>query len=109
MRKKRIEKKVEKLRRKKIHDVLEMVLEINGTHSRDRELTGNKPTAFFYFSGHIADVAVSLYKNGWDFGCEADFRMEAYTDNMHIKEKDMTDLKEGLKSVMEELRRAGKM
>ena len=29
MRKKRIEKKAEKLRRKKIHDVLDMILEIN--------------------------------------------------------------------------------
>ena len=45
--KKRLEKKVEKMRRKKVHEILEMVLEINGTHPRQRELTGNKPTAFF--------------------------------------------------------------
>lgn len=59
--KKRLEKKVEKMYRKKVHEILEMVLEINGTHSRQRALTGNKPTAFFHFSGHTAGVAVSVY------------------------------------------------
>ena len=49
--KKRLEKKVEKIRRKKVHEILEMVLEINGTHSRQRVLTGNKPTAFFSSQG----------------------------------------------------------
>ena len=34
--KKRLEKKVEKMRRKKVHEILEMVLEINTTSERAR-------------------------------------------------------------------------
>lgn len=45
--KKRLEKKAEKMRRKKVHEILEMVLEINTTYERRQEVTGNKPTAFF--------------------------------------------------------------
>ena len=62
--KKRLAKKIEKMRRKKIHEALEMVLEINTTQARSQELTGRKPTAFFWFSGHVADVDVIVYQNG---------------------------------------------
>ena len=51
--KKRLAKKIEKMRRKKIHEALEMVLEINTTQVRSQELTGHKPTAFFTFFGNI--------------------------------------------------------
>ena len=40
--KKRLAKKIEKMRRKKIHEALEMVLEINTTHAREQSVTGNK-------------------------------------------------------------------
>lgn len=106
--KKRLEKKVEKMRRKKVHEILEMVLEINGTHSRQRELTGNKPTAFFCFSGHTAGVAVNVYNDGWDFGRLSDHGMESYID-VHINGAELTDLKNEIANVMEELRYAGKM
>lgn len=65
--KKRLAKKIEKMRRKKIHEALEMVLEINTTQKRAQDITGRKPTAFFSFSGHVADVDVSVYQNGWSF------------------------------------------
>ena len=106
--KKRLEKKVEKIRRKKVHEILEMVLEINGTYSRQRALTGNKPTAFFYFSGHTAGVAVNVYNDGWSSGNSSDHAMGAYID-AHIKGAELTDLKNEIKNVMEELRYAGEM
>lgn len=106
--KKRLEKKVEKMRRKKVHEILEMVLEINGTHSRHRGITGNKPTAFFYFTGHTAGVTVDVYNDGWDYGRSSNYRMESYIDK-HIKGAELTDLKNEIKNVMEELRHAGKM
>lgn len=106
--KKRLEKKVEKMRRKKVHEILEMVLEINTTYSRKRALTGNKPTAFFNFSGHTAGVDVNVYNDGWIFGNSSDHAMRAYID-AHIKDAELTDLKNEIKNVMEELRYAGKM
>ena len=106
--KKRLEKKVEKIRRKKVHEILEMVLEINGTYCRQRALTGNKPTAFFHFSGHTAGVAVNVYNDGWSSGNPSDHAMESYID-VHIKDAELTDLKNKIENVMEELRHAGKM
>lgn len=105
---KRLEKKVEKMRRKKVHEILEMVLEINGTHSRQRELTGNKPTAFFCFSGHTAGVTVNVYNDGWDYWNSSSHVMESYID-VHIDGAELTDLKNEIENVMEELRYAGKM
>ena len=40
--KKRLAKKIEKMRRKKIHEALEMVLEINTTHAREQSVTGKQ-------------------------------------------------------------------
>lgn len=80
--KKRLAKKIEKMRRKKIHEALEMVLEINTTQVRSQELTGRKPTAFFSFSGHVADVDVIVYQNGWSFtrGAEGRWSAQALLD-----------------------------
>lgn len=67
--KKRLAKKIEKMRRKKIHEALEMVLEINTTQVRSQELTGHKPTAFFTFFGNIPDVDITVYQNGCPCTC----------------------------------------
>ena len=106
--KKRLEKKIEKMRRKKVHEILEMALEINGTHSRAREETGDRPTAFFEFSGHIAQVNVRVHNNGWESGRAADSWLEAYIGR-DIGGIGLTGLKEELENVMEGLRHAGKM
>lgn len=108
MRKKRIEKKAEKMRRKQIHDVLEMVLEINGTHSRSRELTGNKPTAFFDFYGHVASVDVKLHTAGWNSTNSSDFYSYAYLDAYNSGRK-IKKLQKELKEIMERLKNDGKM
>lgn len=42
--KKRLAKKIEKMRRKKVHEALEIVLEINTTQVRSQELTGRNLT-----------------------------------------------------------------
>ena len=61
--KKRLAKKIEKMRRKKIHEALEMVLEINTTQVRSQELTGRKPTAFFWFSDELARMMAEYEEN----------------------------------------------
>ena len=62
---KRIVKKVEKRRRDKIHELLDLTLDINSTMPRRQEETGNKPTAFFDFSGHIGTVELKVFRKGW--------------------------------------------
>lgn len=105
--KKRLAKKIEKMRRKKIHKALEMVLEINTTQKRDQDITGRKPTAFFSFSGHVADVDVSVYQNGWSFTRSAEGRWSAqafldWAGDMERLLKELADKKK-------ELQEAGKM
>lgn len=106
--KKRLEKKVEKMRRKKAHEILEMVLEINSTYPRQRTFTGNKPTAFFEFSGHVSMVYVQVFRDGWnDKGNLDDPDHEWWDARTDFDE--INDLKETVKKIMEELRHAGKM
>ncbi len=106
--KKRLEKKVEKIRRKKVHEILEMVLEINGTHRRQRKYTGTLPTAFFEFSGHISRAFVQIVKDGWNdngnLNDPGNISMDASTEF-----DEMEDLIRTLKDITEELRHAGKM
>lgn len=104
--KKRLEKKVEKMRRKNVHEVLEMVLKINGTHPRRRELTDDKPTAFFSFSGHTASIDVSVNENGWSPYVGIAPGMYAFMD---IDGFPLEGIKNELGNIMEELRHAGKM
>ena len=108
MRKKRIEKKAEKLRRKKIHDVLDMVLEINTTYPRQRKYTGTMPTAFFDFSGHVSKVYVNIDKDGWDKNGNL-YDQDRVSMDAHTEFDEMEDLIRTLKDITEELRHAGKM
>ena len=63
--KKRLAKKIEKMRRKKVHEALEIVLEINTTQARAQSKTGCKPTAFFEFDGHVGGMGFAVHPDGW--------------------------------------------
>lgn len=64
---KRAKKKAEKRRRALVHQILDVVLDINGVEPRQKEYTGNMPTAFFAFSGHTVGVSIDIRKSGWDY------------------------------------------
>lgn len=51
--------------REQIHRLLDVVLDCNGLEERSQSKTGNLPTMFFRFSGHVAAVMMELHKNGW--------------------------------------------
>ena len=69
----RQKKKAEKIRRAKLHRLLDQVLDINGLEARSVEETGDKPTAFFWFSGHTGTTNIMVHYTGWDRNTEADF------------------------------------
>ena len=60
-----VRRKVEMSRRRDLHKLFDLVLDINGVDSRTRDKTGTLPTAFFNFSGHTAGVQVELFDQGW--------------------------------------------
>lgn len=51
--------------REQLHEMLDLVLDINGAEARTREETGNKPTAFMTFNGHTYTLDIQIHKNGW--------------------------------------------
>ena len=58
MMKKRLEKKMEKRKREQIHRLLDLALDINGLEPREQKVTGNLPTVFFDFSGHVGRISI---------------------------------------------------
>lgn len=103
--KKRLAKKIEKMRRKKIHEALEMVLEINTTQARSQRLTGRKPTAFFEFNGHINGcLDIRVYPDGWHPGC-----CKHWTFSTNYMGCSTDRLLEELANKKKELQDAGKM
>lgn len=52
--------------RRKIHEILDIVLDTNTLERRTSERTGTLPTACFRFSGLSAKVVAELYPNGWN-------------------------------------------
>ena len=106
--KKRLEKKAEKMRRKKVHEILEMVLENNTTHPRQREYTGTLPTAFFEFSGHVSRVYVQVIRDGWNDRGYLDDPDSGLMD-ARTELDEMEELKGKVKEKQEELRHVGKM
>jgi len=67
-----MKKKVEKRKRKQIHELLDLVLDVNGLEPREQSITGNLPTVFFEFSGHVGRIDVRIYQAGWASGKDYD-------------------------------------
>ena len=53
----------------KIMRIVELCLQLNPTETL-QGVTGNKPTVFFDFSGHIAECGVRIHAHGWAEGEE---------------------------------------
>lgn len=94
---KRLQKKTEKRRRQEIHKVLDLVLDINGLDRRDQEFTGNLPTAFFSFSGHVATTYVDIHPQGWRRGENACISM-----NSRIQKEDCSKIIQKLENFKKE-------
>ena len=90
---KRIEKKAEKRRRDKIHKLLDLTLDINSTMPREQEKTGNQPTAFFDFSGHIGTVRLLIHEEGWRIA-DAPVWIESHTYRGHELDNALSRMKQ---------------
>lgn len=79
-------------KRKVIHAMLDIVLDVNGLNARKREKTDILPTAFFEFIGHTGQVSVRLCKTGWYPACREMEDNLYYASEMEWKDvKKMTD------------------
>lgn len=67
--------------RRKIHEILDIVLDTNTLERRTSERTGTLPTACFRFSGLSARAVVELYPDGWYGGQDSeDFEFDTDTE-----------------------------
>lgn len=86
----RLKRKAEKQKREQIHKLLDLVLDINGLGQRQKKITGNRPTAFFEFSGHVGWVETDIRLHGYADGDDGPRRViRTYT-------KDLRKLKEAV-------------
>lgn len=90
----RLKRKAEKRRRQQICEALDLCLQINGLQKSRRSLTGDHPTAFFRFSGHVAEVTVETYATGWEPGMDVGKYLNAYLDSPGQMDKLLKDLKQ---------------
>lgn len=51
--------------RKRLHEILDIVIDGNGFGKRSRADTGTLPILFMMFSGHVAKLTVQLHVDGW--------------------------------------------
>lgn len=52
--------------RQQMHELLDLVLDINGCEERTFEKTHFKPTAFFSYAGHTNGVNIDIHSFGWN-------------------------------------------
>ena len=76
-------------------EICNMVLEINGLDQRLKEKTGDLPTAFFDFSGHVARLDVRIHLKGYERDRNPDIRFYAYTD----KEEELEAMCQALENI----------
>lgn len=60
-----------------VKQIFELALAIN-SNCTQKETTGEKPTVFVGFSGHIAGVHIEIYGKGWNSGEDDDSLVSRY-------------------------------
>ena len=85
--------------RAKMHEILDLVLDINGMLPRSKKDSGDAPTAFFWFSGHTASIDVDIHEKGWYPYAESDYKSDILLRN--LEEGGADNLIEHLKLIKE--------
>lgn len=71
--------------RRKIHEILDIVLDTNTLEGRTSDRTGTLPTVRFIFSGLSGQAIVELYPNGWHGG--QDWEEFTFNTDMEISQQ----------------------
>lgn len=79
--------------RRKAHEILDLCLQINGMQESKKSLTGDHPTVFFKYLGHVNGVDVCICNTGWEPGQSPDREWMVFLDD----EKDVDELIDTLK------------
>ena len=70
----------------KVLEIMALAVEFNNTATKT-ELTGDKPTFFVYFSGHVCLLHVHVYPEGWSEDKIGKVKcLETYLDKYNAEE-----------------------
>ena len=61
-----------------VKQIFNLALAVN-PNDTTQDKTGEKPTVFVNFSGHVAGIDVRIYRNGWSSSRDVDSEMITYT------------------------------
>ena len=69
----------------KILSIFDLCLQLNPTETL-QAVTGNKPTVFLDFSGHVAACELSIHTHGWkrDASCDIQYRINTETGECRL-------------------------
>ena len=71
-----------------VKQIFNLALAVN-PNDTTQDKTGNKPTVFVKFSGHVAAVDVEIYLNGWDSGaCAEDESLDVIRYTIYLDDED---------------------
>lgn len=85
--------------RRKIHEILDIVLDTNTLEGRTTERTGTLPTVRFIFSGLSGQAIVELYPNGWHGG--QDWEEFTFNTDMEISQQAIDAMRRECEAALE--------
>lgn len=69
-----------------INQIADLMYKINSAPT-EQESTGNLPTVFFEFSGHVCQVEIHIYYNGWIENGDWDYEKRINLDRSSAAEE----------------------
>ena len=73
--------------RRKIHEILDIVLDTNTLEGRTTERTGTLPAVCFRFSGISGKVLADIYPDGWCAGAASDYLEFTFNTDAEISQQ----------------------
>ena len=73
--------------RRKIHEILDIVLDTNTLEGRNIEKTGTLPAACFRFSGICGKIVADIYQDGWCAGAASDYLEFTFNTDSEISQQ----------------------
>jgi len=86
-----------------IGQIADLMYKINSMPT-EQESTGNLPTVFFEFSGHVCQVEIRIHLNGWIENGDWDFEKRINLDRNNAA-KELTNIIDVLFSVLDQKRK----
>lgn len=87
--------------RRKVHEILDIVLDTNTLEGRSIERTGTLPAVCFRFSGICGKILAEIYPDGWCAGAASDCVEFTFNTDMEISQQKIDALRRECEAALE--------